>query len=266
MKKVPGRVVSRRVSFPLTGLLSRWKYKRLPGRIIAVSSAIRDGLLEEGLPDEMVQVVHSGYDPDRFADLPSRAECRRRLRWPAGALVTLFVGALAPHKSIPTLLEAFQKVVKEMHRDTLRLMIAGDGPLRPHIEERVRERRLEPYVELLGFRDDVPHLMMAADVVVLPSAEGEGSPAVIKEAMVCGRAVVAASHGGVDEIIEHDETGLLVPPGGVSSLAGALLRVLRDEDLRDALGERAKGVVSKFGVRRMVEETERIYRELVGSG
>lgn len=266
MKKVPGLVVSRRVSFPLTRLLSRWKYKRLPGRIIAVSGAIRDALLREGLTEDKVHVVHSGYDADLYSDLPTRTECRRKLRWPVGAQIVLFAGALAPHKSVPTLLQAFGKIVEEVPQGSLRLMIAGDGPLRLRVEEEIDKKGLSSHVELLGFRDDVPHLMTAADLIVLPSAEGEGSPAVIKEAMACGRAVVAASHGGVDEILEHEETGLLVTPGSISSLAGAMLRVLQDERLRTALGERAKGAVSRFDVRHMVEETEKVYRELVSGG
>jgi glycosyltransferase involved in cell wall biosynthesis len=179
------------------------------------------------------------------------------------AQIVLFVGALAPHKSIPTLLGSFQKIVEEMPLATPLLMLAGDGPLRPGVEDEIDQRQLSSRVELLGFRDDVAHLMTAADLVALPSAEGEGSPAVIKEAMACGRAVVAASHGGVDEILDHEKTGLLVPPGSVSSLAEAMLRVLQDDRLRTTLGERAKEAVSRFDVRHMIEGTEKVYRELV---
>jgi glycosyltransferase involved in cell wall biosynthesis len=265
LRGVPGCVVSRRVSFPTRGPLSVWKYRRFPGRIIAVSGAIRDALHRSGLPHEMIRVIHSGYDPERFLDLPDRESTRHELGWAPGDRVILFVGALAPHKSIPTLLGAFQQVLGELPRVKPRLVLAGDGPLRARVEEEIAQRRLSPHVDLIGFREDVPRLMVAADVVALASVEGEGSPAVIKEAMACGRAVVAASHGGVEEILEDGASGLLVTPGSVSAFAEALMRILRDESLRAGLEERARRAVTRFDVRHVVEETEQLYRGLIGS-
>jgi glycosyltransferase involved in cell wall biosynthesis len=258
-------IVSRRVSFPLkSGFFSRWKYGGLPHRVIAVSETIARGLEEQGVPREKVRVVHSGFDQDRFRDLPSLEEARQRLGWDHDSPVLLFVGALAPHKSIPLLLTVFQSLLQ--HIPHAKLVLAGDGPMRRQLDIEVDRHGLSERVEFLGYREDVPLLIVASDLLVLPSTEGEGSPAVIKEAMACRRPVVAASHGGIEEIVEDGVTGFLVPPHDATALAETLRRLLEDRSLRKKVGDQAARDVIRFEVSRLVEATEAIYQEIVHGG
>ena len=260
---VPGPVVSRRVSFPLrSGAVSRWKYG-LARRIIAVSGAVARGLAAAGVDPGRIRTIHSGYDPSRFEDLPSRDGARRSLGWLDDDLIFLFAGALAPQKSIPVLFAAFRDLAAEPGGRRFRLVLAGDGPLRARLEADAAAAGLAGAVTFLGHRDDVVRLMAACDAVVLPSSEGEGSPAAVKEAMACGRAVVAVAGGGVEEIVEDGRTGLLVAPNDPVRLAGALRLLAADRSLRDSLGAAGRVSVARYTADRMVEATEDVYRELV---
>jgi glycosyltransferase involved in cell wall biosynthesis len=114
-------------------------------------------------------------------------------------------------------------------------VIVGEGPDRPALEAEIERLGIGDRVRLLGERRDVPELLGAADVFVL-SSRSEGLPVSVLEAMVAGLPVVASRVGGVGELVEDEETGLLVAPGNPDELSTALERVLGDRELRRRLG------------------------------
>ena len=114
-------------------------------------------------------------------------------------------------------------------------MIVGEGPDRPRLEEEIEALGLSGRVRLAGERRDVPELLAAADVFVLPSAS-EGLPVSVLEAMAAGLPVIASRVGGVPEQVSDGETGLLVEPGDPSDLTAALDRLIADPSLRRRLG------------------------------
>jgi len=205
--------------------------------------------------------VNSAIDPDRFAVEPMPREA---LGIPDGSPLLGNVAALVGHKDHATLLEAMPLVLREL--PGVRLVIAGEGELRPVLEARIEALRLGDSVRLLGYRNDVPRLLRALDAFVLSSCE-EGLGTSVLDAMACGVPVVATAAGGIPEMVRDGETGLLAPPRDPAALARAIVRILREQVLAQALSRNAAALVrERFTVDRMVEGNLAVYRRVLGEG
>ena len=257
-------VASRRVSFPLRPpVLGRLKYWYGVDRIIAVSEAIRRSLLAQGLPAGRVVTVHSGIDAARFAAgrrEPARTDLLRAGGFPTDAILIGTVGHLAAHKGIGRFLEAAAFAFRSL--PSARFVIVGEGREEAALRDQARRLGIEGQVLFAGFRKDLPDLYAALDLFALASLSGEGSPAVLKEAMAAGVPVVATSLDGVEEIIEDARHGFLTPPGDAAAMARALERLAQDAILRTRLVEEGRRRASEFSIERMVERTEAVYASL----
>jgi glycosyltransferase involved in cell wall biosynthesis len=256
-------VASRRVSFRLHGgALGRLKYTWRVDRVIAVSEAIRRGLVACGLPPERVVTVHSGIDAARFAS-GDRDRFRAALAatgWPPDAPLVGTAGHLAAHKGIDLFIDAAALVAP--HHPAARFLIVGTGEEETALRRRAAERGLGERLRFAGFRDDMPDVFAGLDLFVLASTSGEGSPAVVKEAMAAGAPVVASALDGVEEIVEDARDGLLVPPGSAAALAAAIRTLLEDATLAARLRVAARLRAAEFGIDTMVERTEVVYASL----
>lgn len=257
----PPLVASRRVDFHLSGnSLSRWKYRQVT-RFIAASGAIRDILVDDGIPAEMVTVVHDGIDVARVQRWPT-SDMHATFWLPHGVPVVVNVGALVGHKGQRHLLEAWPLVMRAV--PDAHLVILGEGELRAPLERQVKDLHLERAVRLPGFRDDVISLMRSADLFVMSSVT-EGLGSTVLDAMALGLAVVGTRAGGIPEAVVHGETGLLVPPAEPKPLASAMVRLLKDPLLRAQYGHAGRTRVEQhFGVNKLVEGTLAVYQDLVG--
>ena len=255
----PPLVAARRVDFRLRGnTLSRWKYRQVD-LFICASEAIRKLLIAEGVPAERAVTVHEGIDLGR-ADAAPRAKLHEELWLPHHAPLVGNVAALVPHKGQRHLIEAAALVVRQV--PDARFVIAGEGELRPALERAIREHRLEKHVLLAGFRPDVLSLHKAFDIFVMSSVT-EGLGTSLLDAMACGTPIVATTAGGIPEVVVEGQTGFLVAPRDHEAMAGALVKLLKDEDLRQRMGN--AGLVRarrKFSAERMVQETLRVYRRV----
>jgi glycosyltransferase involved in cell wall biosynthesis len=256
---------ARRVSFPLRHrVLARWKYTWRVDRVIAVSEAIRRGLIGQGIPADRVVTVHSGIEPGRFRE-GDRARFRSTLpgpaaSWPRDALLIGTVGHLAAHKGIDQFLRACALVRGDL--PGVRFVVVGRGEQEASLRAEAERLGLGDRVTFAGFRDDMPDVFAGLDVFVLASRSGEGSPAVLKEAMAAGTPIAATALDGVEEIIEDARHALLTTPGDDRALAGAITRLARDRDLRVRLAAAARRRVEDFTVDRMVEATIQVYGSL----
>jgi len=242
-------VATRRVDFPPKGLR---KYRRCASNV-AVSQAIAGILTVAGVP--RVSVIPDGVDPARFASA-DRRRGRAALGLGEGALAVLDVAALEEHKDHRTLLEAWGRLAAA--RPDAHLFLAGDGSLRRELEARAAQL---PRVRLLGFRDDLPDLLAAADVAVLTSCtEGLGSTLI--DAMVTGLPVVATRAGGIPELVEDGVNGLLCPIRDAAAVATALATVLDDAALRQRFAAAGRISAQRFTAGRMVEAYRRLYATL----
>jgi glycosyltransferase involved in cell wall biosynthesis len=236
-------------------LLAEWVGGRLSTRVVCVSR--HDGEQARRLrivPRGRLAVIRNGVDPAYVSSSVERGAPATR-----SVPVLTFVGRLAPQKDPLCLLEA----VRGLSLGSL-LMI-GEGPLRREIHERIRRHALAGRVTLMDPRPDIPDVLAASDIFVLPS-RWEGLPLAIIEAMMAGLPVVATRVGGVPELVEDGVTGFLVPPGDPKALAAALERLASNAGLRRRMGAagRAKAL-REFRLERMLSETARLYQDLLAA-
>ncbi|MBI3637208.1 MAG: glycosyltransferase, partial [Candidatus Rokubacteria bacterium] len=145
-----------------------------------------------------------------------------------------------------------------------RFLIVGDGVGFDDVRRRVREAGLEREIIMTGFRRDVPEVMAALDVLVLPSTRSEATSQVIPQALAVGTAVVASAVGGIPEIVRDGETGRLVPPGDAGAIASAVLDLLRHRERAQALADAGRALIQRrYTVDAMMQATTEVYRELL---
>lgn len=249
-------VASRRVDFHLRqNAFSRWKYRHVDV-FIAVSRMIASLLVEDGIPDDRIEVVHDGVNISAIDKVP--VEDAHKTFWlPHGSPVVGNVAALVPHKGQKVLIDAAALVVRQV--PDARFVILGEGELRPALERQIRDLGLERHVLLPGFQAGVLGFQKSFDVFAMSSlTEGLGSS--MLDAMACGTPVVGTRAGGIPEAIEHERTGLLVRPHHADELAAAIIRLLKDPSLRTRLGAAGRArVEAAFSVEQMVEGTLAVY-------
>ncbi len=235
--------------------LARWT-DRVVGNSNAVSEFYRD---HAGVPVEKLAVIPSGIGDEEPPEI-DRAEVRRSLGISPEAPVILFVGRLAPQKAVHDLILAVD--ILQHVRPDLRTLIAGDGPLRDRLEDQARAFGLRASVRFLGHREDVPNLIAASDLLVLPSLY-EGLPNVVLEAMRFRKPVVATAAPGTIEVVADNETGLIVPMKNPTALAKAIRHVIEDRALATRLGQAGRARAERaFRADVMVERFAAMYERI----
>ena len=146
----------------------------------------------------------------------------------------------------------------------MRALVVGEGPQRERIAGEIDGKDLAGVVRMTGYRQDIPEIVAASDLVVLPSDRFEGVPQVILQALAMRRAVIASPIGGIPEVVHHEKTGLLCPAGDPSAFANAIARLLAEPELRRRLGAAGRDLVlSRYSSTAMCERTEEFYERLV---
>jgi len=234
-----------------------WFMRRATRRmsaITAVSDGVRRHLIAHGFPADHVRTVANGINVEEIDAVAPAA--RHELGLPEGARVAAFVGRLTQQKGLDILLAAMRQLVAV--RPELHLLVAGRGQ-----PEKIDEPRLADRVHFLGWRGNVPAILKAADVVVLPS-RWEGLSLVLLEAMAARRPVVATQVEGQGEVIEDGVSGLLVPPEDPAALGAAMERILSDAAFGRHLGEAARRKVEQsYTDRKMAARYAALYDELL---
>lgn len=228
-------------------------------RAIAVSQAVKDHLVDQGMEPEMIDVVYNGVDPNRYFLPCSREEAKHRLGLSPDTLAVGVVGHLTVRKGHAVLLDGFATIAARHPNAVLVFLGQGDDQVR--LEEQVRKLGLKGRVLFSGFHPDVLPFYAAFDVVVLPSVAGEGLPRALLEGGLLGRATIGTRLSGVPEIIRDGETGFIVPPNDPPSLADRLDTLLQDGALRERMGKCARQwIADTFTIRAMVEGVLASYR------
>ena len=185
-----------------------------------------------GVPAERSTVVPNGVPPSRFppADGDERVRARRQLGFSPKTPIIAYLGALVPEKGVDVVLRAIGRTSAPAT-----VIVAGEGPERAMLE-RLAGQVAPGRVQLLGSVDDPRTVLAASDVVVLASRGGDSMPAVLVEAGLVGRPVVATPVEGIVEIVDDGTTGLLVPVDDAAALAQAFDALLADPERRRAMG------------------------------
>ena len=205
--------------------------------LIAVSSGVKDALIEQGIAPEKIEVLYHGIDLAEYvAPLDAKA-AKARLGLPADARTVGVAASLIPRKGHRFLLEALH----DMRATTgpIHLLLAGEGPLEAELRGQALELGLGEQVHFLGFRRDIPEIVCAMDVFVLPSLK-EGLSIAVMEAMALEKPVVCSAIAGLPEVVRDGKTGFLVPPGDSLALQNVLEKLFSDEELRARIGRNAR--------------------------
>ncbi len=232
---------------------------------LAVSRPIRDFAIQEfGLSPERVRVLHNGLHVERFArpKIDARQRIRQELGLAPAAPVIGVIGRVHPVKGQKLMIRALPQVLRQCPEAML--VIVGDGPDYEGCVALVKELGLGARVCFTGQRDDIPDLLAAVDLVVVPSLWAEPLGFVALEAMAAARPVVAFQTGGLPEIILDDETGYLVPPADREALARTVGKLAGQPELRQRLGANAARWARRFSIQHHVRQLEDIYASLGG--
>jgi glycosyltransferase involved in cell wall biosynthesis len=238
----------------------RWAFRR--SRVAAVSEPTRARLAGAlGVPERQIEVVPNGigFEPGDGAGV------RAELGVAPDEPLILAVGNLYPVKGHIVLLRALARLLDD-GAPRWRVAIAGRGGEEDSLRSFARERGFADRLHLLGYRADIPDLLAASDVYVMPSLS-EGLPMALIEAMSAARPVVASAVGGIPDAIDPEVDGLLVPPGDETALAAAIARMLGSSAERERLGAAARRRArAEYGVERMADRYERLYGLVVPAG
>ena len=232
---------------------------------IAVSASSRQTGIEK-IAGFRAVVVNNGIDQRKFSPSRKLADVRGELDIPRDAVLLLFLARFTGHKQPLTLIRAFHEAIGKMAEvgktAGLQLLMVGEGDEKEEGMRLAAELGLSEKVHFSPFRQDVPDVLAAADIYVLPSL-WEGLPIGLLEAMAMRKAVIGTKVDGTREVLCDGENGLVVEPGDVSALAAAIVRLAGDGELRESMGARAEETVrERFNATVMTKEIENIYTEI----
>jgi L-malate glycosyltransferase len=250
LARVPARIANRREINPgrsaLEIALQRAAYAGAH-RIIANSRAAADRLAHELVPAAAVTVVPNGLDTEQFAPRSPRTPLRN----------VVVVANLRPEKGHDVLVDAAPAILSRF--PDARFELIGGGSERSALETRARERGVLHAFTFPGHCDDVAARLSAGDIFVLPS-RSDASPNAVVEAMAAGLPIVASAVGGIVELVEHENTGMLVPPDRPDALADSVCRLMADGPLAEGLGAAARAVAhERHSFDRMVAAFDAVY-------
>jgi glycosyltransferase involved in cell wall biosynthesis len=241
------------------GYLKKWLMRftyRKADKILTVSKSIARVLEEDfNIKSEKIKTI---YNPVILEEIKDK--CQKEIKHPffedERAQIVISVGRLVEAKRFDRLLRTFS-LVKEK-RDRVYLIILGEGGLRKELENLSLELRVDKRTDFVGFQSNPYAWMHKADIFVL-SSDFEGFPNVILEAMACGTPVISTDcPSGPNEIIVNGQNGVLVPTEDEKALAGAVLRLLKNEPLRRTLSEEAKRRVETFRIEKILPQYEEV--------
>jgi glycosyltransferase involved in cell wall biosynthesis len=232
---------------------------RFVDHYIAVSKANARYLIEEKkLPAKKVHVIHNGCDLKKFD--PERKAPRglkKSLGFSEDDPVVVVLGRLEPQKGHRFLLQAHARVLREV--PAVRLVCVGAGALDQELQDQCQQLQIQDSVRFVGYQSNVGDWLALADVSVLPSLF-EGLPLVAIESLAAQRPMVATAVDGTPEVVINERTGLTVPPENAQKLADALVRLLRQPELRHRLARAGRQwVLEHFSQEQQIRKTEELY-------
>ncbi|MFL6375639.1 MAG: glycosyltransferase, partial [Pyrinomonadaceae bacterium] len=232
-------------------------------KIVVNSAAVHEHLVDRGLKESRLELIHNGVDIGAFHEAhPRAAEVRRSLDLPEETrLVTVVANLRHDVKNIPMFLRSADRVSQQVSGATF--VIAGEGERKVDYAAMAAELGIERFVYFVGRCDDVPALLAASTVCVLPS-RAEGFSNAILEYMAAGKPVVVTEVGGAAEAVVEDETGYLVPSDDHERMAERLIELLRDDEKAAKFGAAARERVgTEFSTTRQLEKTLDLYKRLL---
>ncbi len=250
-------------------ILQRWFFiflERLTAKITTRFIAVSKNNIEKGINAKIfssddVELIRSGIDISEFSDVKiDKAIKKKELGVELGKPLVGMIACFKPQKAPLDFVKAAHLVCQKM--SDVRFVVAGDGELRPPMEELINSLDLKDKIKLLGFRRDIPEIMKCLDVFVLTSL-WEGLPKVIVQTIAAGIPIVATEVDGSSEVIKNGINGFLVKPGDVEGIAEKIMYILqKPKDFKFEISG-LKSILDEFDINLMVKKQGKLYEALV---
>lgn len=231
--------------------------------IIAVSKAVEEKLVSEGIPREKIAYIPNGIDLDKWQS-PSQEDIRKKYNIDKDTIVITSIARFRWEKGhkffIDSIKKYFELIESEKINKKVVFLLVGDGALLESITEYAAELKIKDHLIFTGFKDNVMDYLKASDCFICHS-QYEAFGISILEAMACKLAVISTDSGGTREIIDENlNNGILIPYGDTQKLAEEMLRLTIDDELRNLLGQNGyKSIANKYDLKNLAEETLKIY-------
>ena len=239
--------------------------ERFVDKFIIVSDALRNMIINErDIPSGKVVRIYNGIEIDHYSPNEQkkyRINIRKNFNLDDNVILIGAVGRLVWQKGFEYLIESVPSIIQSIPNS--KILIVGNGPLKVKLNDLSERLKVKENIIFTGFRNDIKEILDAIDILVIPSLL-EGSPMIILEGMAMAKPIIATKIDGITEQIENNETGRLVPPRNSAALAEAIIEIIDNKELAEKIGLNARHrAESKFSVKKMVAETEKIYRSFL---
>jgi glycosyltransferase involved in cell wall biosynthesis len=234
-------------------------------RVITVSEETRRHYIDQsGISPEKLSTIYNGIDLEQFQRIEpdlAHAALRKEFALPDDAILLITVAVLRPPKGIQFMIRALPSILASY--PNVYYLVVGDGIHADALVDEVVQNNLKEHVLFAGSRRDIAKLLSGSDIFVLPTLT-EALPTVLAEAMACRLPIIASAVGGVPEMVQTGENGILVTPADPGELSAACIQLLVDRDLRMSMGKMGwLKVNEKFNVKRQVLQLQEEYLELI---
>ncbi|MES2310193.1 MAG: glycosyltransferase [Verrucomicrobiota bacterium] len=261
LARTPLIIRSRHIEVDYPNRFTSWiGFGILPHLVFTTSQRITDRLIQElSLQWENVVTLPTGIDPKKFhAQIPPHL--RKIESVPQDRPLIAMISVLRSWKGHDIFFDAIEILEKQNIKATY--WIVGGGPGEKHLHQQIESRSLP--VRMLGHREDIPEILAAIDILVLPSTGHEGVPQIILQAQACQKAVIGSQVGGIPEVIENQVSGLLVEKADASALARAMKTLIQSPELRKELAQQGHATFQKkHTIKKMCEKVESHYQKWI---
>ena len=256
-RRKPSIVRTRHIALPIT---SRVSYALLPHLVVTTSEYVRQYLISEGIRPERIVAVPSGIDIDTFNPAVISSGLRQEMKVDEYAPIVATIAILRFKKGHHTLLESIPRVLKEVPEALF--LIVGDGPQEKNIDEKIKAMGLSQKVLMLGLRHDIPEILKAIDLCVLPTLQ-ESLPQSLLQAMAMEKPVIGTDVGGVGEAVKDGINGRLIAPNNSCALAEAIIDILKDREKARRMGIEGRKIVERsYSAGGMAEKMFALYSSI----
>ena len=232
--------------------------------IVCVSSRLQEELSERSpFPARKLRLIYNGVDPEQFK-APPAGNLKEELGLPDKARLVVSIGNIRPAKGYEYLIEAACEVA-QTDPDTHFVVVGHQKKaLFDQLQAQIAQSPIKPNIHFLGFREDVGNILKQADIFLLPSVS-EGFSISTVEAMMAGVPVIATRSGGPEEILENEQTGLLIPPADASAIVAALKRMTDTELMGKITTNAGQVALARFSLDAMQDHYRELYTGLLPS-
>jgi glycosyltransferase involved in cell wall biosynthesis len=236
---------------------------RCASRVIAVSEATSKAFIEAGGNPSLVQVVYNGFDPTVYqAENADRERLRQALDIDNRFVIGHF-SRLSPWKGQHVLIDAITECPEQVVALLVGDAMFGEQEYLAELRQQVAAHNLQDRVHFLGFRDDVPHLMSACDLVTHTSTLPEPASRVLVESLLLGKPLIAAHGGGTDELVQDGKTGWLIPPSDPHQLATMIQQCIEAPEQMNAIAQQGKhDATERFDLGKFQQNIDQILRQI----